>query len=58
MNPQKPVKSDEPVATPGKDQAGAGGGVAVARGSVSGKSLILEVVNWDSVYAESLHNAS
>jgi hypothetical protein len=48
---------DGPVDARGKDQS-AGGGAAVATGAVSGGSLILEVQNWDSVYAESLHNAS
>jgi hypothetical protein len=49
--------SDEPVDAKGKNQ-GSGGGVAVATGTVSGKSLILEVTNWDQIHAQAVESAA
>jgi len=39
-------------------EAGAASGGAVASGSLSGGSLILEVQNWDAIYAQSVNDAA
>ena len=49
--------SGGPVDAQGKDQ-GKGLPPALATGSLSGNSLILEVSNWDQIYAQSVENAA
>lgn len=48
---------DGPVGAKGKDQ-GKDTQVAIATGTVSGKSLILEVTNWDQIYAQAIDDAA
>lgn len=51
-----PVVTDGPVDAKGKNQeTSGGGGVAVARGSVSGDVLTLEVLNWGTIGAQTAH---
>ncbi len=53
---QKPPVEGQPVDAKGKNQEDSG--AAIATGTVSGKSLILEVTNWDQIYAQAVDDAA
>lgn len=58
--PTAPVQdtpvSDGPVGAKGKDQKSRP--VAIGTGTISGKSLIFEVTNWDQIHAQTVNDAA